>query len=150
VEKHIDALGKNKNQIKMKQSDLPETNSYKKNMTIFWWIHRKSYLRFIARELTSLPVAFFTIELVFLIKSLSQSPESYAEFQNTMRSPVFTFLNFFALAGILFHSLSWFSLSAKAMVIKVGRIRLPGIFIILMNYVGWMFISALIFWLILS
>lgn len=134
----------------MNQQHIALSKPYKKKMSIFWWTKRLSHIRFITRELTSLSVAFFAIELLFLLRALAISPEAYATYLEVMQSPVMVVLNTIAFAGLIFHSITWFNLAPKAMVIKLGKNRVPGILIVLANYGGWMLISLLIAWLLVA
>ncbi len=122
---------------------------YKKKMSVFWWAKRSSHIHFIIRELTSLTVAFFAIELLLLIRAVSQGPEAYAGFLEALQSPLMIILNIVAFAGLVFHSITWFNLAPKAMVIKLGTTRIPGALIVLANYAGWILISIVIAWLLI-
>jgi len=123
--------------------------TYKKKMPILWWAQRSSYLHFIIRELTSLAVVYFVIILLFLLRAISQSEPAYIEFIAMLRSPAIMLLNIIALFGLIFHSITWFNLAPKAMVIKVGKHRVPGVLIALANFAGWLVISILIGWFLL-
>lgn len=119
-------------------------------MPILWWTKRTSHLLFITRELTSLAVAYFAIILLFLIRALSQGQEAYNEFIALLKSPTVMLLSMIALCGLIFHSVTWFNLAPKAMVIKVGKRRVPAVLIVLANYAGWLVISVVIGWFLLS
>jgi fumarate reductase subunit C len=54
------------------------------------------------------------------------------------------------LGGLIFHSITWFNLAPKAMVIKLGDKPIPGIIIALMNYGGWVAISLFFVWLFMQ
>src|SRR5690606_28105956 len=103
-----------------------------------------SHIHFIVRELTSLSVAFFAIVFLFLIRAISNGPEAYAAYLEALRSPLMIILHLIALVGLVYHSITWFNLAPKAMVVKVGKNRVPGSWIILANYVGWIVISLVI------
>lgn len=133
----------------MEHQQVTLNKYYKKKMSILWWTRRLSYIHFILRELTSLTVAFFAIVFLFLIRALSNGPEAYAAYLEVLRSPVMIVLHIIAFAGLIFHSITWFNLAPKAMVIKMGKNRVPGALIILANYVGWIVISIVIAWLLL-
>jgi fumarate reductase subunit C len=133
----------------MEHQQVSLNKYYKKKMSILWWTRRISYIRFILRELTSLTVAFFAIVFLFLIRALSNGPEAYAAYLEALRSPVMIVLHIIAFAGLIFHSITWFNLAPKAMVIKVGKNRVPGTLIVLANYAGWIVISIVIAWLLL-
>ena len=93
---------------------------FKRDMSILWWTKRWSYIRFILRELTSVAVAFFSIEMIFLVLSISNGAEAYLAFVATLTKPIFVILNIIAFIGLIFHSSTWFDLAPKAMVVKVG------------------------------
>ncbi len=119
---------------------------YRKDMSIFWWTRKWTHIRFILRELTSLSVAFFALEIVLLFFSVSRGPEGYQTFVAVISNPILIILNFIAFVGLIFHSVTWFDLAPKAMVIKVGKRPLPAIVIAGSNYMGWIVVSVLIFW----
>ena len=127
-----------------------ESKTYRKKLPILWWTQKWSHLIFIARELTSLAVAYFVIVILFLMRALSKGEEAYHEFMTLLKSPGMIFLSFFVLGGLLFHSISWFNLAPKAMVIKVGKNKVPDVFIALSNYVGWIVISVMLAWFLLN
>lgn len=130
----------------MEQQGSTYFRPYKAKMSIFWWTERLSHFRFIMRELTSLTVAFFAVVFIFYLRSLAQGPEAYAQFLEKLQSPVFIVLHILALGGLIFHSITWFNLAPKAMVVKVGKKHLPDGLIITANYAGWLIISLLIIW----
>ena len=121
-----------------------------KKVPIFWWTRRWVDIRFITRELTSVCVAAYAVVLVFYVRAIIQGPEAFAGFLELLANPFVIFLHVFALLGLLYHSITWFNLAPKAMVIKLGEFRIPDILIAVMNYVGWAFVSVAIFWLVLN
>lgn len=128
----------------MEQQESTVFRPYKPKMSIFWWTKRLSHFRFIMRELTSLTVAFFAVVSIFFLQSLVGGPETYAQYLEKLQSPVFIILHMLALGGLIFHSITWFNLAPKAMVIKVGKKHIPGGLIITANYAGWLIISLII------
>ena len=121
-----------------------------KKVPIFWWTRRWVDIRFITRELTSVCVAAYAVVLVFYVRAIIQGPEAFAGFLELLANPFVIFLHVFALLGLLYHSITWFNLAPKAMVIKLGEFRIPDILISVMNYAGWAFVSVAIFWLVLN
>ena len=126
------------------------SKTYKKRMSIFWWTSRWAHIKFIGRELTSVFVAGYAILFLFYVRSIFQGQESYDAFSSLMRSPFMILLHCIALLALLFHSITWFNLAPKAMVIKVGEKTVPGFVIVLMNYGGWVVISMALIWLFLQ
>lgn len=126
------------------------SKTYKKRMSIFWWASRWVHIKFISRELTSVFVAGYAILFMLYIRSILQGPEAFEEFSSMMRSPFIIVLHVIALSALLFHSVTWFNLAPKAMVIKIGEKNIPGIVIALLNYGGWIVISIVLMWLLLQ
>jgi fumarate reductase subunit C len=126
---------------------LPKT--FRARMSTYWWLERWSYLKFILRELSSVFVASFVILTLLQIRALKRGPTDYIEFQEWLRSPIVLALNAVSLFFVIFHAVTWFNLAPKAMAVRVGGKRVPGVLIAGPNYVAWLAISAAIAWLLL-
>ena len=133
----------------MQKNSPAPSKLYSKRVPIFWWTHRWVDIRFIARELTSVFVAGYSVVFLFYIRSVSQGPEAFARFSERLTSPLVIFFHCFALLALIYHSITWFNLAPKAMVIKLGGNKIPGVLIALMNYIGWGVISVVIVWSVL-
>ena len=48
---------------------------YRRRMSVFWWLHKASYAWFVARELTSVFVAYFAVLLILQLRALAEGPE---------------------------------------------------------------------------
>jgi fumarate reductase subunit C len=129
---------------------LSNTKTFRKRYHIFWWTHRWIHVKFILRELTSICVAGYAIVFLFYIRAILKGPEAFEAFTAAMRSPFAIILHVLALGGLLFHSITWFNLAPKAMVIKLGDKNIPGVLIALANYAGWIIISLSLAWLFLQ
>ena len=123
---------------------------YRERMPIFWWIRKWPHTRFILRELTSVFVAFYVIVLLLHVRSLSAGPEAYADFMAWLQTPLALALHTVALAMVLYHSVTWFSLAPKAMVVRVGHTRIPGWAIAGANFAAWGVFTAVLAWIILA
>ncbi len=134
----------------MEKRVMPNVKLYRKHINIFWWANRWIHVKFIARELTSVCVAVYVIVLLFYVRAILNGPEALENFASMMRSPLVMGLHVFILGGLLFHSITWFNLAPKALVIKVGEKNIPGVVIALMNYAGWIVISLALAWLIIK
>ena len=113
---------------------------------VFWWIRKWAYVKFISRELTSIAVASFAIVLLFQVRALIQGPQAYSDLTKLLSTPVSVILHFIALISLLFHSITWISLSPKALVVRIGKWRIPNRVIIGLNVFAWIFISLVIAW----
>ncbi|CAN5380250.1 hypothetical protein BH23BAC1_BH23BAC1_05000 [soil metagenome] len=132
----------------MHKKVMPNVKMYKRHMNIFWWANRWIHIKFIARELTSICVALYCIILLFYVWAILRGPETFEAFSSAIRTPAAIILHVLLLGGLLFHSITWFNLAPKAMVIKLGEKNVPGIAIAMLNYVAWVVISVVLVWLI--
>lgn len=122
---------------------------HRSRMPIFWWVHKWPHVKFILRELTSVFVAFYALVLLLQIRALSKGPEAYSAFLEKLNSPTSIFLHAFAFLFVIFHSVTWFNLAPKAMVVSIGKKRIPGAMIVALNYIGWGLFSAVIAYILL-
>ncbi len=123
---------------------------YRTRMPIFWWVQKWVHMKFILRELTSVAVAFYAVVLLFQVRALSQGPEAYASFLAWLKTPIAIALHAIAFLFVIFHSVTWFNLSPRALVVRIGKNRLPDAVIAASNYVAWIIFSAALAWIILS
>lgn len=123
---------------------------YRPPISTYWWLGKWAYVKFILRELSSLAVAWTVALMLYQATSLLRGPESYSSFEQQMSSPVMIAINVIAFAFLLFHSITWFNLAPKAMAVRVGGRRLPGILISGPQYVAWIAVSAIVFYIVIS
>src|SRR5207244_8372899 len=98
----LDALGK-----KMKGQE------YVRPMPATWWLHNIHLKLFMIRELTSLFVAGYAVFLLVLIAKMTDP----AAFIDTLLCPGALIFQIIALPFVLFHSVTWFNLTPKAIVL---------------------------------
>ena len=122
---------------------------YRKRVSTYWWLQRWEYLRFVLREVSSVFVAFFVASTLVQLCALSHGPEAYAGFQNWLKNPLVIAMNVVSFFFVVFHSITWFGLSARAMVVRIGGKRVPGALISGSNYAAWVVVSAAIAWFLL-
>jgi fumarate reductase subunit C len=122
---------------------------YRVHVSTYWWMQQWSYFRFVLRELTSLGVAYFCIIMICLVRALSRGPEPYFRLQERLASPPVVLLTLISLFLVLYHTFTWFELSADAMVVRVGGKRLPGVLISASNYVAWVVVTTVLAWFLL-
>jgi fumarate reductase subunit C len=132
----------------MQKRVMANVKLYRRHIHIFWWANRWIHIKFIARELTSVCVAVYVVVLLFYVLSVLNGPEAFEKFSSVMRSPVVIAAHVLILGGLLFHSITWFNLAPKAMVIKLGEKNVPGVVIALLNYAGWVGVSLALVWLL--
>jgi fumarate reductase subunit C len=118
-------------------------------VSVWWWLQKRSYTGFVLRELTSVFVAFFAVVSLWQLRALAQGPEAYGQFLARLKTPLFLVLDTVALLFVLFHAITWFNLTPKAMVVRVRRKRVPDWVIVGSNYAAWVVLSGLVAFLLL-
>ena len=127
-----------------------EMSTYRKPISNMWWIKRKPYILFIIRELTSIFVAGYCVFLLVLIFKLGEGPLAYKNFILTLKSPTSIVLHIISLIFVLYHTITWFNLTPKILVLYKGENRVPQGLIAAIFYIGWIVISIIIIKLILG
>ena len=123
---------------------------YHKPFPNTWWLKRKSYFLFIIRELTSVFVAGYCVFLLVLIFKVGQGQEAYSSLINSLTSPTSIVLHVISLIFVLYHTVTWFNLTPKILVLYKGQERIPEWLVAGSVYVGWIVVSAVIIWLLLG
>ena len=122
--------------------------SYQRRIGVFWWVHKRSYFLFVMRELSSLFVAWFVVYLLMFVAAVGGGEETYERFLDRASSPLLLVVNAVALGFLVLHTVTWFSLTPKAMVLQLGGRRVPGLVIIAAQYAGLAVVSGFIYWLV--
>jgi len=123
---------------------------YRPKISTYWWLGRWAYVKFILRELSSVAVAWTVALILAQVWSLIRGPEAYSQFVRVMSSPWMIAVNVIAFAFLLLHSITWFNLAPKAMVVRVGGKRLPAALISGPQYLAWIVISAIVLAIVIS
>ncbi|MBT2493003.1 hypothetical protein J7E96_31765 [Streptomyces sp. ISL-96] len=128
----------------------PRPALYRKPVPTLWWLKRRAYFVFVLRELSSVFVAWFVVFLLLMVGAIADGSGEYERFQDWSDSWWMIVLNAIALLFVLLHTLTWFNLAPRAMVVRLrGRRVRPGS-ILALHYVLWALLSAATAWLILS
>ena len=121
---------------------------YRRRVSVWWWLQSWRYTKFVLRELTSVFVAYFAVVALWKLRAIAAGPDAYARFLARMESPLFVGLNAMALLFVLFHSITWFNLAPKAMVVRLAGKRVPDWLIQAMNYLAWAVVSVGAVWVL--
>ena len=128
----------------------PQDRLYRPPVSRFWWLHRRSYLLFVLRELSSVFVAWFVVYLLLLVDAVHAGSDSYQRFLQWSSNPWMLVLNFVALAFVLLHAITWFNLAPKAIVIRIRGRRLPPRSVAAAHFAAWAVASAVVAWIVLG
>ena len=102
---------------------------YRKRVSTYWWLQRWEYLRFVLREISSVFVAWFVLLTIVQLYAVSRGSDAYSEFLDFLKNPFVIAFNVLSFLFVVFHSITWFNLSARAMSIRVGGKKVPGFMI---------------------
>jgi fumarate reductase subunit C len=81
---------------------------------------------------------------------VARGPEAYARFLSRLGTPLFVFLHVVVFLFVLFHSITWFNLAPKAMVVRVKGQRVPDAVVIALNYGAWLVLSGAVAFVLLQ
>jgi fumarate reductase subunit C len=127
-----------------------EARYYQRRMPLLWWTKRRSYTTFMLRELSSLFVALFVVELLLLVRAVASGPAAYDDFLNAMANPAMIVINLVALAFVLLHAVTFANLTPRAMVVRVRGRTVPARAILAGVYLGWLLVTAFLAWLVVG
>ena len=122
---------------------------YRRRVSVWWWLRKWSYAGFVLREITSVFVAFFAVVYLWQLWAVAQGPEAYGQFLARLRTPLFLALDTVAFLFVLFHAVTWFNLTPKAMVVRLRGTRVPDAVIIGLNYAAWLVVSGVVAFVLL-
>lgn len=114
-----------------------------------WWRQRGAYTFVMLRELTSVCIALYLIGFIVMLAKLGQGPEAYASYVAFLGSPGMLLLHALAMAGALFHTVTWFNLAPRALVVRIGEDKVPDLMIAGPHYLGWLGFSLIVLLVVL-
>jgi fumarate reductase subunit C len=114
---------------------------------ISWVLRHPRYLRYMAREFSCLFIGAYGLLMVWGLKRLSEGPAAWQSFLELLQTPASIAFHVVALGFALYHSITWFRLTPKALPIQVGEEFVPDGAIAGAHYVVWAVLSLAILFL---
>lgn len=127
-----------------------EARYYRRPVPLLWWARRRSYLFFMLRELSSVFVGLFVIELLLLVRAVAAGPSRYDGFLDLLAHPAMIVLNLVALAFLLLHAITFANLTPRAMIVRLRGRRLPARAVHAGVYAGWLAVTVFLAWLVVA
>lgn len=109
-----------------------------------WWLRQRRYIHYMAREVSSILIGIYLMGLIVGLTRLSQGPEAWEGYVDSLSSPVALVFHLIAFAFTTYHATSWFNVTPKAMRIPRGDDFVPGRIIIATHYAIWGVASLII------
>ena len=106
-----------------------------------WWLQHPRYVTYMIRELTSLFVGLYGALLVVGLIRLAQGQAAWDGFVAALSSPLGVAFQLACLVFAVYHSVTWFALTPKAMPLTIKDEPVPGIVIVGAHYVAWAVVS---------
>jgi fumarate reductase subunit C len=130
--------------------EIYRTRRYRKPVSPFWWLQRRSYIVFALRELSCLFIAWFVVFLLLLVSAVDAGEDRYNQFLTMAARPWMWLLNVIALLFVLLHAITWFYLMPQAIVLRVRGKRVARIWTVAFLYLCWIVLSWIICWIVVS
>jgi fumarate reductase subunit C len=140
VEVDPDAVGE-------KVTTEAKSKEYVRPMPATWWLHNYHLVLFMIREMTSLFVAGYAVFLLVLL--YLRFSNNLQAFNDVLNSPVSLVLQVLALIFVVFHSITWFNLTPKAVIVWRGEEKVSPVMIAGAHYALWAVVSLIVLLLVL-
>jgi fumarate reductase subunit C len=117
---------------------------YTRKVKVNWWLGQRRYVAYMMRELTSLFIGFYCAVLVVALLRLAHGRAAWDDFLAVLSSPAGVLLQLICLAFAIFHSVTWFAVTPKAMPMTLRGEPMPGKAIVGAHYVAWAAVSLIV------
>jgi fumarate reductase subunit C len=107
---------------------------------------KPNYTLFMFRELTAVFVWLYLIFYLYQLSQLGKDAGTYTTFLDQRASFPWILFHLVALVAAIYHSVTWFNLTPKVIVVRRGEEKVPDGLIAGPHYAGWIGLSlAIIF-----
>ena len=122
--------------------DADKPKAYRPSVSPTWWLKKRSYFMFMMRELSSVFVACFVLLYLYELFLISKGPDTYTQFQQSLRQPGFIAFYVVAFIFAVYHTITWFSVLSKVQVVRMGSWRAPPSLVTASALGAWLVVSA--------
>jgi fumarate reductase subunit C len=120
---------------------------YLREISSEWIFRHPRYVRYLVREFSCLFIGGYALLMVVGLMRLSQGPVAWEGFVQALQTPASIAFHVVALGFSLYHSVTWFNLTPKALPVQLGEEFLPDGVIAGAHYAGWAALSVALFWM---
>ena len=114
---------------------------YQRPITSEWIFRHPRYLRYMVREFSCLFIGGWTLMMVWGLKQLAEGPAAWAAFLQCLATPASIVFHLLTLAFAIYHSLTWFNLTPKALPVQRGEEFVPDAVISGAHFAAWGLVS---------
>jgi succinate dehydrogenase subunit C len=116
-------------------------------VTSEWIFRHPRYVRYMVREFSCLFIGGWTMLMVWGLKQLAAGPAAWAAFLELLKSPTSIAFHVLALAFAVYHSVTWFNLTPKALPLQRGEAFVPDAAISGVHFGVWAVLSLAVLYL---
>jgi fumarate reductase subunit C len=127
---------------------VSEDLTYRRPVSTWWWLRKRSYFLFVMRELSSLFVAWLVLFLLLFVEAVFEGEDAYRAFLERASSGPLLVLNVIAFAFLILHTVTWFGVTPQAMDLRLRGRKVPTVAVLGAQYVALAVVSAFVFWLV--
>jgi len=127
---------------------MTETRTYRRPVSKWWWVGKRTYFVFVMRELSSIFIAWFVVFLLLLVAAVGRGGAAYAGFLDFAANPFVVGLNVVTFLFVVLHTVTWFSLTPTAMDVRSGGRPVPAWAVIASQYAGLAVVSVIVVWVV--
>jgi len=109
-----------------------------------WWLRSGPYVRFAAREFTSIFAGTASGLLLLFLYALSRGHQEYEGFLRWLELPGVVVLFAVILVALLYHTFTWFQLSTRILLIRLGRRVVHPNLVMAILFAAWITASAIV------
>ena len=102
------------------------------------------------RELSAVFVALYALSYLVGLYRLSQGKDSYEAYLAMLQHPVVLVFLGVALVFCLLHTVTWIHLTPIVMVVRMGRKVIPAKLVLAANYLVWILLSGVLWYLVVN
>ena len=114
---------------------------YLREISSEWIFRHPRYVRYMVREFSCLFIGGWTLMMVWGLKQLAEGPAAWEAFLECLKSPASIVFQVVALGFALYHSVTWFNLTPKALPLQLGEEFVPDGVIAGAHFAGWAVVS---------
>jgi fumarate reductase subunit C len=118
-------------------------------MSPAWWLKRRNYFIFMMRELSAVFIGLFAVATILQVRALRGGPAAYEQFMEVVRMPAAIVVGVVALLFAILHTITFFMLAGRVLVIQAGEERVPPALIVAGHFGMWLAASVLFVLLVL-
>jgi len=122
----------------------PATKEYVRPIPVTWWLKHPAYTRFMIRDFTSVFIAGYCVFLMILMYRAGQDAESFGAFYQSLTGPLSIVLHLIALLFAVYHSMTFFNLTPRVLVVFRGDEKVPEAAIVGFHYAAWAVVSLIL------